>query len=264
MRKWRLESKVLCPANCGRYKSRTAKHCRYCRGKGTDVQKITIQELIQKAQDENRHRQCYFTEIRNLARSWNKDLVELPCLICGYTLHSEIAHRKPIAAFNLESTIGEINERSNLAPLCRNCHWESEHGLVEIPPNPPSAKKPYTPSNSYKRQIPPPAKHALNLLMKTTALYDIAIQYNVKEKTVKDWCKKYKIARKPAHRRKVIRPSMSKLIQLIKAKPIVDIARDFNVTDNAIRKWCVNYGLDIKQLSPFVHKHNKENKSPLR
>ena len=70
--------------------------------------------------------------IRGICREWNKELTKLPCAKCGYKHHVELCHIKPITSFNEESTIGEINHKDNIIQLCRNCHWEFDHGLLKL------------------------------------------------------------------------------------------------------------------------------------
>lgn len=53
-----------------------------------------------------------------------------PCKNCGYEHHTEICHKKAVADFDKESTIGEINHIDNLICLCPNCHWEFDNGKL--------------------------------------------------------------------------------------------------------------------------------------
>jgi len=79
-----------------------------------------------------RHPSWKFAHIRQLNRRWNCHLLKLPCARCGYTLHIELAHIKPLASFPLSATIGEVNNPSNIIQLCRNCHWEFDHQIFTI------------------------------------------------------------------------------------------------------------------------------------
>ena len=54
------------------------------------------------------------------------------CASCGYDLHVEVCHIKPVSSFNDSSLESEINAKNNLILLCRNCHWEQEKGLLDI------------------------------------------------------------------------------------------------------------------------------------
>lgn len=51
---------------------------------------------------------------------------------CNYSLHVELAHIKTVSDFAVTSTLGEVNDPSNLLVLCRNCHWEYDHGYLKI------------------------------------------------------------------------------------------------------------------------------------
>jgi len=53
------------------------------------------------------------------------------CAVCGYKDHVEIAHMNAISDFSGDALIEEeINHISNLAALCRNHHWEYDHGHI--------------------------------------------------------------------------------------------------------------------------------------
>lgn len=67
-----------------------------------------------------------FNKIRGWARFYNKDSI-LKCSRCGYDKHVEVAHKKPIASFPLDTLLTTINSKENLLFLCPNCHWEHDH-----------------------------------------------------------------------------------------------------------------------------------------
>lgn len=54
------------------------------------------------------------------------------CVYCGYSTHFDVAHIKDVKSFDLEATVSEINDLSNLVALCKNHHWEFDHGALEI------------------------------------------------------------------------------------------------------------------------------------
>ena len=54
------------------------------------------------------------------------------CAMCGYDVRVEIAHIKSVSSFGANSTMGEINHVSNLVALCRNHHWEFDHGMTGL------------------------------------------------------------------------------------------------------------------------------------
>lgn len=51
------------------------------------------------------------------------------CKRCNYNIHVEICHIKPVKSFNKIETLGTVNDIDNIIALCRNCHWELDHGL---------------------------------------------------------------------------------------------------------------------------------------
>jgi hypothetical protein len=55
------------------------------------------------------------------------------CVVCGYSLHFDVAHVKDVQSFCETTAISEINNLNNLKALCKNHHWEFDHGLLSIP-----------------------------------------------------------------------------------------------------------------------------------
>ena len=114
---------------CGMWCGSGRKYCKDCRIK--IKQDLKEQSLQAKKSDaiylageiSNR-----YAKIRYHAREmYSKELTK--CERCGYDKHVEICHIKGIKRFSEESTIKEINDRSNIIGLCPNCHWEFDHGL---------------------------------------------------------------------------------------------------------------------------------------
>lgn len=56
------------------------------------------------------------------------------CVMCGYAKHYEVCHIKAINQFDSNTRLSEVNDINNLVALCRNCHWELDHGLISISP----------------------------------------------------------------------------------------------------------------------------------
>jgi len=54
------------------------------------------------------------------------------CKNCKYDKHVEVCHIIPISEFNDDAYIWEINSPNNLIALCPNCHWEFDHGILDI------------------------------------------------------------------------------------------------------------------------------------
>lgn len=85
----------------------------------------------------------------------------LPCQVCGYSLHVELAHIKPISSFSDETLLSVVNNPSNILVLCRNHHREQEHGFLLL-------RRPFllvslsgetrTPMTLFRRQVPDPVR----------------------------------------------------------------------------------------------------------
>lgn len=106
--------------------------CKSCKEKNDNnneiIRNMTVQEYIDSHiydQASNRH-----TGIRDLCRRWNKHLENKPCQNCGYSLHTEFCHIKEISK-NKSLKLKEINDPSNILILCKNCHWEFDHGYLD-------------------------------------------------------------------------------------------------------------------------------------
>jgi hypothetical protein len=39
---------------------------------------------------------------------------------------------KPVSKFAKNATLGQINSKKNLVPLCPNHHWDLDHGKLDI------------------------------------------------------------------------------------------------------------------------------------
>lgn len=52
--------------------------------------------------------------------------------ICGYKLHTQLCHIKPVSNFDDDSLISEINHIDNLIPLCPTHHWELDNGFLKL------------------------------------------------------------------------------------------------------------------------------------
>ena len=74
-----------------------------------------------------------YCTIREYARkSLQRAGVGKCCKNCGYDKHVETCHIKSISSFDLNVTIKEINDLSNLVYLCPNCHWEFDKGILKL------------------------------------------------------------------------------------------------------------------------------------
>lgn len=86
---------------------------------------LTVGEI--KSRHKNSHISWVKGAIRSSVRTWNKDLIELPCAKCGYEKHVELAHIQPLSSFPDSASLGEIHASTNVIQLCPNCHWELDN-----------------------------------------------------------------------------------------------------------------------------------------
>lgn len=93
---------------------------------------LTIADYTKRMCLLNLHPSSKFAHIRGLNRSWNKDLISLPCYVCGYTKHVELAHIRPISKFPETALLKDVNSRTNVVQLCPNCHWEFDNNLISL------------------------------------------------------------------------------------------------------------------------------------
>lgn len=106
-------------------------YCSSCRemGKhlrgGCNLSQKTLQEVVYKS-GSNR-----YGVIRNHARAITKNRKQI-CQKCGYSFHVDTCHIKEINSFDPKTKLSEINAPDNLLLLCKNCHWEMDHGLWKM------------------------------------------------------------------------------------------------------------------------------------
>lgn len=87
----------------------------------------TVGEYREKLSVKGKHPSWINSHIRNFARTWLKDLTDLPCARCGYDLHVELAHIKAVSEFSKEDLLSDVNNYDNVVQLCPNCHWEFDN-----------------------------------------------------------------------------------------------------------------------------------------
>lgn len=119
------------------YKNKSLMFCLSCgeSSKSDYWKNKTLAEYHSLPSVAGKHPSWRNAHLRGLCRSWNKELTLLPCYNCGYSKHVELAHIKSVSSFSLTTTVGEINSRSNVVQLCRNCHWEFDHGDLVLEPS---------------------------------------------------------------------------------------------------------------------------------
>ena len=118
------------------YKERRTVFCSNCSPSGLTysdlIKERTLKEYYQQNSLKDKHPSWRSAPIRGLCRSWNKDLQKQPCQNCGYSKHVELCHIKPVSSFSDDAKLKTVNSPDNLLVLCRNCHWEFDHNLLEL------------------------------------------------------------------------------------------------------------------------------------
>ena len=96
------------------------------------LKSLTLREFHMRDSVANKHRSWRNSEVRNLNRSWNKSLLQHSCQHCNYNIHVELCHIKSITSFSEDTPVGVVNCSDNILVLCRNCHWELDHGHLDL------------------------------------------------------------------------------------------------------------------------------------
>lgn len=72
-------------------------------------------------------------QVRNISRRAYKAAGKpMYCLKCRYSLHVDICHVKAVSSFSDDTPISTINHPDNLVALCKNHHWEFDHGYLAL------------------------------------------------------------------------------------------------------------------------------------
>lgn len=169
-----------------------------------------------------------------LNRKWNKDLLDYACQNCNYELHIELCHITGIANFDDSATLGIVNSPNNILVLCRNCHWEFDHNLLDIKDI--RGRSDLLPSEIRK------AKRINSQLIPCSSLSCNNLMHY-----------KAKICKKCSYigQQKIEWPTLQDLISLLQKVSFVEAGKILNVSDNAIRKHLKTYGINPKTLKPF-------------
>jgi predicted restriction endonuclease len=131
VKKWREARRKPCPV-CGinevAYNTKQCKQCLY-EDNTKDWSKITLSELKSSG---NANRGGRYPYIRELSRkSYIKSGLPMRCHVCDYDLHIDICHIHDIKDFSEDTPISVINHLDNLLALCKNHHWEFDHGHLD-------------------------------------------------------------------------------------------------------------------------------------
>jgi predicted restriction endonuclease len=112
--------------NCSGIIKSSRTYCKLCFAEKHKIQDMTLKEAIY----DRGHRASAYALVRTRARSTDKFKNTQSCQFCGYSKHIEACHVKSISSFPPTTLLSEINHESNIIALCRNCHWEYDHGLI--------------------------------------------------------------------------------------------------------------------------------------
>lgn len=125
--KKRIKSSTFCKT-CNKRIFYRASYCsKECNPNFKNWEKISLSDL------QNKRKYQISSRIRNLARAkYLKTDLPKHCINCGYNKIYHVCHKKAIKDFSQESTVGEINDLSNLIALCPNCHYEFDNGMLEL------------------------------------------------------------------------------------------------------------------------------------
>lgn len=141
----KLRTCIACGAGyiCQHATHRSTRYCPNClvtygngRAALTAVKKsLTLAAFHGVPYLKDKHPSWMNANVRSLNRTWNKEMLRLPCSVesCGYSLHVELCHKRPITDFPESATLGEVNSPSNVVPLCPNHHWEFDNGHLILP-----------------------------------------------------------------------------------------------------------------------------------
>lgn len=123
-----------CDSLVRNYRSTLCEHHyqEHLKRKSDYVKNMTLADYTERDCIKKLHRSSRFAHIRGLCRTWNKDKLELPCHICGYSKHVELAHIKPLSSFPPTALLKDVNSPDNIVQLCPNCHWEFDNGLISL------------------------------------------------------------------------------------------------------------------------------------
>jgi hypothetical protein len=123
--------KNICPI-CGELKDIYAKHCHNCK-RANSLERMMLSPMSNYVYN-NGNARVKYSKIRTMAREF-LDAWEIPqvCKVCGYDIHVQCCHIKPISEFDEHtSLIIDVNHPNNLVYLCPNHHWEMDHGYLKL------------------------------------------------------------------------------------------------------------------------------------
>lgn len=119
----RCEDEIPPPNMCKKY----CDTCRYAGYKTLD--NVSKGELFSKS----RNWQSARSSLRRHAyKTYKRTRKPMICMVCGYSKHVEIAHRRAVSDFDENALMSEINSPTNLIALCPNHHWELDNKMLSL------------------------------------------------------------------------------------------------------------------------------------
>ena len=104
--------------------------CSICRLK---IHYPNYNKTLSEIKSQNLQLTNFHSTIRsNARRVYKNNNPKMLCFICGYSLHIDVCHIKPVADFKLTAKLCEVNHPDNLVGLCKNHHWEFDNGLLKL------------------------------------------------------------------------------------------------------------------------------------
>lgn len=94
------------------------------------VSSTTLGDLIEQLNKRGQHPSYRWSEVRSHCRNVANKHREKRCQVCGYARHVDFCHVKPLSSFASDATIAEVNDPKNIVILCKNHHWELDHGVI--------------------------------------------------------------------------------------------------------------------------------------
>ena len=112
-------------------RKRACPHCHLCGAeivcdpKQRRIRCDTCGDALGNKMKKEAHREDISEHARRTYAKTHKDIV---CERCSYNFYVEIAHVTPVHKFPGDTLVKVINDPANLKALCRNHHWEFDHG----------------------------------------------------------------------------------------------------------------------------------------
>ena len=123
------KKKTFCTRSCAAFYQNSWRIAKQPNPKPIALQGLTKDDLFSKRKNYQSARSAIRQNAFNIFMAANQ---HPSCEVCQYNKHVEVAHRAGVSSFTSTALISEINALDNLVGLCRNCHWEFDHGLLKL------------------------------------------------------------------------------------------------------------------------------------